>query len=145
MKLTRFLDAQNQVYLRALSEIRAGRKTLHWMWYVFPQLKGLGHSETSQFYGLDGLEEAAAYLAHPVLGRNLIEISCALLELRGRTATEIFGSPDDLKLRSSMTLFANFEDTDPVFAAVLDIFFDGKQDSRTMEMIRTNRTGNDAV
>ncbi len=135
MKLKRFLDAQNQVYLRALSEIKNGKKETHWMWYVFPQLKGLGKSDTSMSYGISDMKEANDYIAHPVLGRNLIEISCALLELNARTATEILGTPNDLKLKSCMTLFANLEGADPIFQTVLDIFFAGEQDNRTLVLM----------
>lgn len=131
----RFLDAQNQLYLKALSEIRNGRKQSHWMWFIFPQLKGLGHSETPQFYALHGIEDAALYLAHPVLGRHLIEISQALLELPSDDANEILGSPDDLKLRSSMTLFANVCGADPVFEKVIDKYFNGMQDEHTLQLL----------
>ncbi|MFV8344053.1 DUF1810 domain-containing protein [Flavobacterium sp. XS2P39] len=118
MELKRFLDAQNQVYLKALSEIKEGKKNSHWMWYIFPQIKGLGSSDTAKFYGISDLQEAASYLAHPILGKHLIEISTAVLQLDGKTASEIVGTPDDLKLRSCMTLFANVQNTDPVFTII---------------------------
>src|SRR5688572_25820932 len=102
-KLTRFLEAQNLVYLNALAEVRAGLKQTHWMWFIFPQLKGLGRSSTAGFYAISGLGEASAYLDHPVLGKHLVQIANALLELEGKSALAIFGSPDDLKLKSSMT------------------------------------------
>ncbi|MGJ1384512.1 DUF1810 domain-containing protein [Sphingobacterium siyangense] len=137
MELKRFLDAQNQVYLKALSEIKNGRKTSHWMWYVFPQLRGLGSSEISDEYGISGGSEAISYLAHPVLGKHLIEISEALLQLDGFTAEEIFGYPDYLKLRSCMTLFAMVSDTDNIFNEVLKKYFDGIADERTVTAIRT--------
>lgn len=135
-KLTRFLDAQNQVYLNALSEIRKGRKQTHWMWFIFPQLKGLGKSSTANHYGITGLSEASAYLQHPVLGKHLIQISNLLLELQGKTASDIFSSPDDMKLHSSMTLFSLVEGTDQVFKEVLDKYFDGKQDDRTLSILQ---------
>lgn len=135
MELKRFLDAQNQVYLRALDEIRSGKKTTHWMWYVFPQLRGLGSSETSNAYGIAGIEEANLYIQHPVLGTHLIEISNALMKVNGKTAEEIFGPTDMLKLRSCMTLFTNTQKTDPIFGKVLDTFFDGIPDKRTLQMI----------
>lgn len=134
-KLTRFLDAQNQVYLNALSEIRRGRKQSHWMWFVFPQLKGLGKSSTAGYYGITGMGEAAAYLAHPVLGKHLLQIASALLELEGGTALDIFGSPDDRKLHSSMTLFSLVEGADPVFQKVLDKYFEGEPDRLTIGLL----------
>ena len=133
--LTRFLAAQERDYERALTEIRRGRKSSHWIWYIFPQLKGLGSSSNASFYGIEGLEEASAYLRHPVLGPRLIEISRALLAHAGKTATGIMGSPDDLKLRSCMTLFARVPGADPVFSRVLTQFFDGKKDERTLSML----------
>lgn len=133
--LARFLEAQNHTYLKALSEIESGKKTSHWMWYVFPQLKGLGKSDTAQFYGIENLKEAEEYLAHPVLGKHLVAISEMLLRIDGKTANEIFGSPDDLKLRSSMTLFARAGKTNPVFGAVLEKYFNSTPDPRTLELI----------
>lgn len=135
-KLTRFLDAQNQVYLNALSEIRKGKKQTHWMWFIFPQLKGLGRSSTADYYGLTDLEEASAYLQHPVLGKHLVQIASALLELQGKTASDIFGSPDDMKLRSSMTLFSQVENVDPVFQKVLDKYFSGNPDELTLKIVQ---------
>ena len=134
--LARFLEAQNHTYLKALSEIESGKKTSHWMWYVFPQLKGLGKSDMAQFYGIENLKEAEEYLAHPVLGKHLVAISEALLEIDGKTANEIFGSPDDLKLRSCMTLFANAGKSNPVFGAVLEKYFDGIPDKRTLAVLK---------
>ena len=133
--LARFLEAQNHTYLKALSEIKSGKKTSHWMWYVFPQLKGLGKSDMGQFYGIENLKEAEDYLAHPVLGKHLVAISEALLQIEGKTATEIFGSPDDLKLRSCMTLFASVQNSHPVFNAVLENYFSGVPDKKTLELI----------
>lgn len=145
MELKRFLDAQNQVYLKALSEIKEGKKNAHWMWYIFPQIKGLGYSDTAKFYGISDLQEAASYLAHPILGKHLIEISSAVLQLDGKTASEIFGTPDNLKLRSCMTLFANVQNTDPVFAKVLDKYFNGLQDESTLQLLLKNKLTDDAV
>lgn len=133
--LQRFLSAQETSYATALAEIKRGRKTSHWMWYVFPQLHGLGFSETARFYGIRDAHEAAAYLRHPVLGRRLLEISQALLALESTDATRILGSPDDLKLRSSMTLFAALENADPVFQRVLDKFYHGTKDPKTLQLL----------
>lgn len=134
-KLTRFLEAQNQVYLNALSEISAGRKQSHWMWFVFPQLKGLGKSISADYYGITGQAEALAYLHHPVLGKHLAEISGVLLMLKGKTAREVFGSPDDLKLRSCMTLFMAVAGEESVFKGVLDSYFDGSPDPETIRLL----------
>lgn len=134
-QLKRFLDAQNQDYLKALSEIQNGRKISHWMWYVFPQIAGLGQSEMAKYYGISGLEEAAAYAAHPVLGKHLVAISTALLAIEEKTATDIFGQPDDLKLRSSMTLFANIPNAPAVFEQVLNRYFGGLQDELTLQKL----------
>jgi uncharacterized protein (DUF1810 family) len=137
-ELIRFLDAQNQVYLKALSEIKNGKKETHWMWYIFPQIKGLGASETSKYYAIKDLEEATAYLEHPILGKHLIEITEEVLKLNGKTATQIFGTPDDMKLRSCMTLFANVNNADPVFQKVLDNYFNGLPDDRTIQLINSH-------
>jgi uncharacterized protein (DUF1810 family) len=133
--LKRFIEAQAHDYEIALAEIRAGRKRSHWMWYIFPQIKGLGLSSTSQHYAIRDLKEAQAYLRHPVLGVRLIGISKALLELKSSNASLIFGSPDDLKLRSSMTLFAAVPDSDPVFQQVLQKYFQGKTDPHTLTLL----------
>lgn len=133
--ISRFLDAQNQVYLRALSEIMDGKKTSHWMWYIFPQLKGLGHSDTAIHYSLRDIREANEYYRHPVLGQNLIEISNAVYRIQSKTALDIFGSPDDLKLRSCMTLFSLVEGADPIFENVLTKYFGGRPDKRTLELL----------
>jgi len=135
-ELVKFLDAQNQMYLKALAEVRNGKKESHWMWFVFPQIKGLGFSETAKFYGIADLEEAEAYLAHPVLGKHLIEISEALLKIEDKTATEIFGTPDDMKLRSCMTLFSKVSETDKIFEKILDKYFGGSQDDYTEELLQ---------
>lgn len=132
--LSRFLKAQEQDYGQALREIRSGRKRSHWMWYIFPQIQGLGFSPTAQYYAIRDLQEARDYLAHPVLGARLKEISSALLDLNGLSASEIFGYPDDLKLRSSMTLFRMADLNEPVFLEVLEKYYDGKPDARTVEL-----------
>lgn len=132
--LSRFLKAQKQDYEQALREIRSGRKRSHWMWYIFPQIQGLGFSPTAQYYAIRDLQEARDYLAHPVLGARLKEISSALLDLNGLSASEIFGYPDDLKLRSSMTLFRMADWNEPVFLEVLEKYYDGKPDARTVEL-----------
>jgi len=133
--LGRFLDAQNQVYLKALSEIKSGKKDSHWMWFIFPQLKGLGRSETADFYGIENKQEAAAYLRHPILGKHLLEITSALLEIEEKTARQILGTPDDLKLKSCMTLFANIENAPLVFEEVLAKYFNGEPDKITIKML----------
>ena len=131
--LERFLEAQDAhgTFGRALEELRAGRKTSHWMWFVFPQLRGLGRSPTAQHYGLTGLDEARAYLAHPVLGPRLRTCAQALLDLGTSDAEEVLGQVDALKLRSSMTLFARTDPREPVFDAVLARFFDAEPDPAT--------------
>ena len=135
--LSRFLKAQEYDYPQALREIRAGRKRTHWMWYIFPQIQGLGFSSTAQYYAIRDLEEAKEYLAHPVLGARLKEISSALLELDGLSASEIFGYPDDLKLRSSMTLFRLADLDCEIFRDVIDKYYDGIPDDRTVSIVRS--------
>jgi len=134
--LDRFIDAQQGDYATALAEIKSGRKRSHWMWYVFPQIAGLGFSATSQHFAIRNLAEAKAYLAHPVLGPRLIACANALLAHEGRSAHDIFGSPDDMKLRSSMTLFAQVSPAGSVFQEVLDKYFDGRPDERTLELVQ---------
>ena len=133
--LSRFLNAQARDYEQALSEIRAGRKRSHWIWYIFPQLDGLGYSGTARYYAIKDRAEAEAYMEDPVLSGRLIEISNALLELESDDPTEVMGYPDDLKLRSSMTLFSMVSD-DPIFKKVLDKFFGGEDCSYTREYLR---------
>ena len=133
--LERFLKAQESDYSQALSEIRNGRKQSHWIWFVFPQIAGLGSSVTSKFYAIEDLAEAGQYLDHPVLGKRLVEISRALAEFNGRTANQILGSPDDLKVKSCMTLFNALENTNPVFQEVLEKYFDSVEDRKTLELI----------
>lgn len=134
-RLDRFLEAQDGVHTQALNELRAGHKVGHWMWFVFPQLAGLGSSPTSQRYAIGSLGEARAYLDHPVLGSRLVDCARAVLSHPDRTAREIMGSPDDAKLRSSMTIFALATDSEPVFQQVLDTFFAGERDPRTVDLL----------
>jgi uncharacterized protein (DUF1810 family) len=134
--LERFTDAQRTDYATALSEIKSGRKQSHWMWYIFPQVLGLGYTSTSILYSIKDLDEATAYLKHKVLGKRLIEISNALLALETNDAHKIFGSPDDMKLRSSMTLFTLVPGADKVFQKVLDKFFNGIKDDRTLQLLK---------
>jgi uncharacterized protein (DUF1810 family) len=133
--LDRFVSAQAALYDQALTEIRQGRKRSHWMWFVFPQLAGLGVSATSAHYAIAGAAEAAAYLAHPVLGPRLVECAEAVLAVDGRSAHDIFGSPDDLKLRSSATLFAAVSAPDSVFERVLAKYFPDGPDQRTRQLL----------
>ena len=133
--LGRFVMAQEHTYATALSELRSGCKRSHWMWYVFPQVHGLGSSPTSAQYAIRNLAEAAAYLGHPVLGPRLVECAEALLAIEGRSAHEIFGSPDDLKLRSSATLFALVSPAGSVFGQLLDRYFAGGRDDRTLRLL----------
>ena len=136
MSLQRFIDAQQSDYETALSEIKRGRKQSHWMWYIFPQVQGLGFSSTSKLYAIKNLHEAQAYLNHPLLGKRLKEITDALINLPSTNAHEIFGSPDDVKLKSSMTLFASLPDADPVFESALKKFFKGEKDAKTLSLIK---------
>ena len=134
--LSRFLKAQEYSYDQALQEIRAGRKRSHWMWYIFPQIQGLGFSSTAQYYAIQDLSEAKDYLAHPVLGARLKEISEALLELDGLSAHQIFGYPDDLKLCSCMTLFRMADLDCDIFEKVLEKYYDGEPDNLTVRILR---------
>lgn len=134
--LDRFLDAHRQSYDAALREISSGRKLTHWMWFIFPQLKGLGRSETALYYGIENIAEAEAYLAHEVLGKHLVEISEALLSVENKSANAVFGYPDDLKLHSSMTLFSQVQNSNPVFRKVLDNYFNGADDGKTMSLLK---------
>lgn len=134
--LQRFLDAQETDYPVALSEIKKGKKQSHWMWYIFPQIQGLGLSETSKFYAIKNIHEAVEFLDHPALGSRLIEICNELLNLKTNDAHKILGSPDDLKLHSSMTLFSSLHNTDPIFQKVLDKFFEGEKDEKTLRILK---------
>ncbi len=133
--IKRFLDAQDLDYKTALAEIRDGRKQSHWIWYIFPQIAGLGRSSTAGYYAIRDMEEAREYLAHPVLRQRLLEISEALLELDSSDPVAVMGRPDDLKLRSSMTLFALAEPECQVFQKVLDKYYGGKMDNRTVKIL----------
>jgi uncharacterized protein (DUF1810 family) len=133
--LSRFVQAQQPVMDDVRAELAAGRKRTHWMWFVFPQLRGLGHSAMARHYGIASREEAAAYLAHPVLGARLRECVELVLAVQGRTAHEIFGSPDDLKLRSCLTLFREIDAPDGVFGRALARFFEGQPDPMTLQLL----------
>lgn len=137
--LARFVAAQRDVYPTALAELRAGRKQSHWMWFVFPQAEGLGSSWMAQRYAIASAAEAEAYLRHPVLGPRLVECAEALLSVEGRSAHEIFGSPDDVKLRSSATLFASVSPPGSVFERLLDRYFGGRRDDATLRLIGSAR------
>ena len=137
MSLSRFLDAQKDTYTIALNEIKKGRKSSHWMWYIFPQIRGLGFSETSKYYAIKDKSEAQEYLNHEILGQRLIEISTALLQLETNNSVTVFGSIDSVKLKSSMTLFSLLENTNPVFQKVLDKFFGGEKDEKTIRILTT--------
>lgn len=139
--LQRFVEAQDRggTYEAALRELRAGRKTSHWMWFVFPQIAGLGRSPTAQHYAIGSLAEARAYLSHPVLGGRLREAAGALLDVSGRSASDILGGIDALKLRSSMTLFHRADPSEPVFGEVLERYFDGKVDEATDRLLGVER------
>ena len=132
MSLDRFVEAQAPVYPRALAELTAGRKQSHWMWFVFPQVSGLGKSPMAQHYAIHSLQEARDYLEHPLLGARLKECTSAVLGVTGKTAHEIFDTPDDLKFHSSMTLFAHAAPDEQLFRAALDQYFGGAEDARTI-------------
>jgi len=133
--LARFTSAQEAVYDRALAEIRSGDKRSHWMWFIFPQIDGLGFSSTAKHYAIKSPQEARHYLAHQVLGPRLLECAEAVLAVEGRSASEIFGSPDDLKLKSCMTLFESVAGRDSVFGRVLDKYYQGIRDTRTQKIL----------
>ncbi len=130
-RLQRFVDAQQPVYTAVLTELRAGRKRSHWMWFIFPQVSGLGHSVTSQTFAVSSLAEAAAYVAHPTLGPRLRECAALVASIEGRSIDEIFAYPDDRKFHSSMTLFARAAPREPIFAACLQKYFGGQPDPQT--------------
>ncbi|HWE08945.1 MAG TPA: DUF1810 domain-containing protein [Solirubrobacteraceae bacterium] len=138
--LQRFVDAQDAggTYDSALAELREGRKRSHWMWFVFPQIAGLGRSPTAQAYAISSLGEAQAYLAHPVLGSRLNESTRIVADHRGRSAEEVFGGVDSMKLRSSMTLFHRADPENPLFGRVLDAYFDGRADPATVSLLEEN-------
>ncbi len=133
--LNRFTSAQEGIYDRVLAELRSGLKRTHWMWFIFPQIDGLGHSPTTRFYAIKSLAEARQYLSHPVLGPRLAECAESVLGVQGRSASDIFGYPDDMKLQSSMTLFALAAGPGSVFERVLDKYYQGKPDARTLQIM----------
>ena len=135
MRIERFIEPQKTSYPVALEEVRNGRKESHWMWYIFPQLRGLGQSTLAWYYGIENLEEAKAYLSHPVMGQRLREITQAALDLPETDPMKIFGWPDNMKLRSCMTLFAQISEDD-LFARALGKFFGGQEDSLTLELLK---------
>ena len=135
--LDRFLEVQERMYEIALKEIKNGEKESHWMWYIFPHLRGLGKSQMAYAYGINGIEEAKAYIEHPVLSARLIEICEALLEHKNGDIEDILGDIDAMKLRSSMTLFAFISEKNSVFFQVLECFYDGKMDEYTLKLIET--------
>jgi uncharacterized protein (DUF1810 family) len=133
--LSRFLKAQERVYDRVLAELKSGQKRTHWMWYIFPQIDGLGYSSTTQHYAIKSLKEAQQYLDHPVLGKRLLECAQTVLTIQGRSVSEIFGYPDYLKLKSCMTLFVMAADSGTVFDRVLNKFFHGERDTKTIHIL----------
>jgi uncharacterized protein (DUF1810 family) len=139
--LRRFVHAQEGDYERALAELRSGRKRTHWMWYIFPQLDGLGFSATAKRYAIKSAEEARAYLAHPILGPRLRECGEAVLRIEGRSATAIFGSPDDWKLRSCATLFASVSPPGSVFDRLLSTYYGGERDTKTLQLLDAAQAG----
>ncbi len=132
--LRRFTKAQRNTYDRVLAELRNGKKQTHWMWYIFPQIDGLGHSATSRRYAIKSIEEARQYLNHPVLGKRLLECVKVILAIEGRSISEIFGDPDDMKLKSSMTLFTCIPNSPSVLFRVLDKYFNGNRDVKTLQL-----------
>jgi uncharacterized protein (DUF1810 family) len=132
--LPRFLDAQMPIYAQVLVELRRGQKQSHWMWFVFPQLSGLGHSAVAQHFAIASREEAVAYLGHPILGSRLKECTALIRAVEGRAIREILGSPDDLKFQSSMTLFSAVS-SDPEFSAAISKFYGGRPDKKTMDLL----------
>lgn len=135
--LRRFVEAQNPVIADVKQELRSGRKRTHWMWYIFPQMEGLGSSRKAQQYGIASREEAEAYLAHPILGPRLRECTEIVNNLENHSANDIFGSPDDLKFRSSMTLFGTVADDPTLFQAALDLYYNGEPDPKTLDLLES--------
>ena len=133
--MQRFIDAQQSVFEVACSELRAGHKRSHWMWFIFPQLRGLGRSHMAYEYGITGLAEAAEYLNHPVLGPRLRDCTALVNQVKGRSITQILGSPDDMKFRSSMTLFARATTDNEAFVTALNLYFEGQEDPLTIELL----------
>jgi uncharacterized protein (DUF1810 family) len=134
--LSRFLSAQKSFYSLVVKELETGKKKSHWMWFIFPQIEGLGHSSTAKYYSIKSIEEAKEYIAHPVLGKRLLECTNILLHINGKTADEIFGYPDNLKLKSCMTLFNFIAPEQEVFEIVLKRFFAGEEDQRTVSILQ---------
>ena len=135
--LSRFIDAQETTYEGAMLELARGRKESHWIWYIFPQIVGLGNSETTKIFSIKSLEEGRAYLEHPVLGPRLVEACEILLTLKGTSINEVMGFPDDLKLLSSMTLFETFSESNSVFTRIIEIYFDSERDKATLKIIES--------
>jgi len=133
--LSRFTSAQEGIFENVLAELRSGQKRTHWMWFIFPQIDGLGHSSTTRYYSIKSKNEARNYLDHPVLGARLVKCAELLLAIDGKSVTDIFGFPDDIKLKSCMTLFATVAGPDSVFAHVLEKYFDGQQDEKTISLL----------
>lgn len=139
--LNRFLNAQEKDFENALAEIKSGKKESHWMWYVFPQIKGLGFSQMSIYYSIQDIKEAKDYLDHPILGSRLKDITLEVLALKENNATRVFGIPDNLKLKSSMTLFASVDTSDDnIFVKVLQKFFNGEFDEKTIDLIKNSKS-----
>ena len=139
--LERFIKAQKQDYEKALKEIKNGKKLTHWIWYIFPQIKGLGYSEISKYYGIDDLAEAKAYLQNEYLRNNLLEITEALLNLDSNNPTEILGYPDDLKVKSCMTLFNYADQNILIFKKIIDKYYNGEFDNKTIALIKQKKLG----
>ncbi len=135
--LLRFLTAQENTYPKVINELQNGKKTTHWMWFIFPQIQGLGQSQTAKYYSIKNIKEAHEYLAHPILGARLMECVQAILNVNDKTANDIFGSPDDMKLRSSMTLFDYVKPEETLFKKVLQKYFAGKLDHRTLSILNS--------
>ena len=136
INLQRFLDAQQNHYATTHSEIASGKKISHWMWYIFPQIKGLGTSETARYFAIQNLEEAVAYYQHPILGKRLLQITQTLLSVNNKSAFQIFGHPDDVKLKSSMTLFSQIKGADNLFLKVLHKYYKGEPDLQTLTLLK---------
>ncbi len=134
--LNRFLEAQQNIYPQVVKELRNGKKTSHWMWFIFPQIEGLGHSPTAKYYSIKTIDEAKEYLIHPVLGKRLLECSNIIAGIENKTADEIFGYPDTMKLRSCMTLFNFIAPEQKVFADVLKKYFNGEEDEQTLSILK---------
>lgn len=133
--LQRFISAQEGIYEQALAELQRGQKRSHWIWFIFPQIEGLGSSQMTRYYAIKSMDEAIGYLSHPLLGRRLRECAQVVLSLEGLTISEIFGYPDDLKMKSSMTLFAQVAEPGSVFAQILYKYYKGQRDNRTIELL----------